>query len=340
MTSTTLNAGFPNSTRSRALHATVAMKASQTGRAESRSPGLAMMISVVATATALIGSVALAGQGIEERRATEAGARISVSMQSGQIEIVGGDQDEFVLTGIVGDEVETLEIDGTSKRWRIEVKPRSEQVDDQSASKLTLAVPSGIELEMRLVGADAVVRNLSGASVRVNSVSGNIALEEVRPDHVAIETASGDQVGDSGGRRQSRFRTQSGSIRFENLIARVEASSGSGDVEIDGSRITEANLATVSGEIRARIEPEARAKMKFATDSGPINVWLPSDAAITLLATSSTGSIDSTFGGPVESPDDSGRRLEFRSGDGGVGVEVVSSSGPIMIGAIEKASGS
>lgn len=339
MTSTTLNAGFLNSLRSCAVRATVAMKAVAIDRGKSRLPGLAMMISVAATATALIGSAALAGQGIEERRATEAGARISVSMQSGQIEVVGGDRDDFVLTGILGDDVETLEIDGTSKRWRIEVKPRSEQVDDQSASNLTLAVPSGIELEMRLVAADAVVRNLSGASVRVNSVSGDVAFEEVRPDHVAIETASGDQVGDSGGRRQSRFRTRSGSIRFENLIARVEASSGSGDVDIEGSRITEANLETVSGEIRARIEPEARAKMKFATDSGPVDLRLPSGVAITLLATSATGSIDSTFGGPAENADGTGPRLEFRSGSGGVSVEVASSSGPIVIGSTEESSG-
>ena len=169
------------------------------------------------------------------------------------------------------------------------------------------------------------VANVS-ETTRTNTGSGNIALSSIGASSQA-GTGSGNVVaravtGDFSG------RTGSGNVIVEQSSGgNVEMNSGSGNLEARGVRGS-LNASTGSGGVSA--EGEMTADWKLRTSSGSIHVRLPSEAAFTVEARSSSGGIEVNH--PMMVQGRIGRR-EVRGTvrGGGALLAVSTSSGSIRI---------
>lgn len=281
-----------------------------------------------------ISASAVAERSIDEQRPMNPDGRLQFSAVTGEFRIVGSDDNQLVISGTLGSDVRELVIEGDDGHWDVTLKPvkqRGRMMHSMTNSRLTLSVPRGAEIEAGTVSGNLVAHDLDGRQVSLRSVSGSIELEGVVPDRLSAETVSGDQRMDAGGVQGSRLRSVSGNINISatNLAGRIAINSVSGSVELDAALGDEIEIETVSGRVRAVVEPRSDARICIASHSGNIDLSMPGDTPARFRAKSFSGGIRSGFGGEVQRGRGPGRHLDHRTGDGNVDVEARSFSGNI-----------
>ncbi|GHG56886.1 DUF4097 family beta strand repeat-containing protein [Streptomyces griseocarneus] len=138
---------------------------------------------------------------------------------------------------------------------------------------VTLTVPTATRVELGVVGANAVVSGITGAT-DVRGVTGDTTLVGVRGD-VRAETVSGHlQAQALGG--GLRFNSVSGDLTLiESASASVKAETVSGDMTVDLSAGAPAHptleLTSVSGEVAVRLPHPVDAEVNANTTSGRLS---------------------------------------------------------------------
>ena len=121
------------------------------------------------------------------------------------------------------------------------------------AKDLTIEVPEGIQLDIDCVSSDV---KLAGSQtydkVTVNSVSGNVAFDEIAADKVDVDTVSGDI---NGGKLSSD---------------KAELKTTSGNITIDPVKIYKISIGTVSGDVHLLSLPDDSAQIQFSHVSGSL----------------------------------------------------------------------
>ncbi|MGW2186970.1 DUF4097 family beta strand repeat-containing protein [Streptomyces sp. NPDC001719] len=142
----------------------------------------------------------------------------------------------------------------------------------ERAVTVTLTVPTGTDVETGVVGASAVVSNISGRT-SVRGVNGDVTLVGLTGP-VRAETVSG-RLEAQGLGGDLHFTSVSGDLTLvESSGGTVKADSVSGNVVVDlapaapGPDLT---LGTVSGEIAIRLPHTADAQVDANTTSGPLS---------------------------------------------------------------------
>ncbi|MDI3417124.1 DUF4097 family beta strand repeat-containing protein [Streptomyces luteolus] len=136
---------------------------------------------------------------------------------------------------------------------------------------VSLAVPSGTDVEVGTVGASAMVSGVEGRTA-VRGVNGETTLSGLSGD-VRAETVSGT-VEVQGVTGDLKFSSVSGDLTVVAAGASVRAESVSGDmiVDLDGSdRAPDVRLSSVSGEIAIRLPHPADAVVEADTTSGTVS---------------------------------------------------------------------
>ncbi|MDI3385957.1 DUF4097 family beta strand repeat-containing protein [Streptomyces sp. B-S-A8] len=136
---------------------------------------------------------------------------------------------------------------------------------------VSLAVPSGADVEVGTVGATAMVSGVEGRTT-VRGVHGETTLAGLSGD-VRAETVSGT-VEAQGVTGDLKFGSVSGDLTVVAASASVRAESVSGDmiVDLDGSdRAPDVRLSSVSGEIAIRLPHPADAVVEADTTSGTVS---------------------------------------------------------------------
>lgn len=282
----------------------------------------------------VVPSVLWAQQDVDESREARPDARIEFTGVSGNFQFIGGDEERLHITGTLAEDVEEMTIEGEPGHWRVEIHyPRNYQSRGPRGPETELEVhlPAGAALDARAVSGGISLAGLNGPSVHAESVSGGVTATDTTPEHLSIETVSGSIRADGGGRAENRLQSVSGSIRVNGLGGRVDAESVSGNLEVSGDGIQALDAETVSGNIRADLDPADRARLNLQSHSGEIEVALPSATPLQVEAGTFSGSIDSAFGGQVQSGRGPGAELEHVRGDGNVRLEATSFSGGIRI---------
>lgn len=282
----------------------------------------------------LVAAPLQAGQPVDEVREARPDARIELAAVTGRYRIVGTDHAELGIAGTLGEDVEELIIDGDPGHWKIEIKAKNNRGrtrGSRSLSDLTVNVPRGGELEIVTVSGNIEMQDLNGSWVRATSISGDVELVNVLPTRLSVETVSGTQRMDAGGRSESRMKSVSGNIYAENLAGRIHLSTVSGNGELSAGEVEETDMETVSGRISARLQPLAQARIQLSSHSGELRLKLPEDVPLDFRANSFSGNISNDFGGEIEELRGPGRRLEVRQGAGTVRVEAKSFSGRIYL---------
>jgi DUF4097 and DUF4098 domain-containing protein YvlB len=199
------------------------------------------------------GSVALAGQPLNEKKGAAADGLVQIENISGSVEVIGWDEPMVQVTGELGDGTKGLTFNVSDKRTRISVDlPGGRNVQVESTD-LIVHVPRRSEVRVETVSADIEARELLGV-VQLESVSGDLDLEG-SPLEAELETVSGRvELRSAGELRRGSFESVSGNILVDT------------DFAVDG-RYT---FATVSGNVKLLLSAGVSADFDVETFSGDI----------------------------------------------------------------------
>ena len=234
--------------------------------------------------------------------------RVTVQPSSnGRIQIAGrkewrrGDPDDVSFEVIPGSNVVTVcavWFDGGCGERRADNADRARGADRERSTDVsvtfTVALPPGVNLDVRGVSADIDVTGVSG-DISTHSVSGNVSLSDV----------SGD----------------------------VQSSSVSGDVNVRGGTLGTITANSVSGDvIVAADELSGAGDLVFTTVSGNVDATLPSGIAADVQMSTVSGELTSEF--PVSilgGARNSNRSLRGRIGRGGRSLKFTTVSGDVLL---------
>jgi Toastrack DUF4097 len=241
-----------------------------------------------------------------------------------EVELEARDTTTVELTAISGGDAAQAAIDATRQELRTaggqpEVIVHSPEKPGKLRGfgrqpELRLRVIAPLGSTVRASSLTAEIECSAGAhDVNLKTISGEITLGDAT-GAVKLDSTSGDvRVGRVGGPLQagsisgditagaigadSRARTMSGDVTIAAAAGSLRASSMSGDIEIGNLVAGEADLSSMSGDIRAAVAPGVRVYLDLKTLSGDANSHLdagadaPSGPQLTLKASTKSGDV-------------------------------------------------
>ncbi len=168
-------------------------------------------------------------------------------------------------------------VDGDTLRVKFAKSGKSTPV--KLNKELTVWLPEGMELKevgVDSISADVSVSGITAERGKFNTISGDIAFEDVTcSGKVDFETTSGDITANFGGN-----------------LAELSADTVSGDIDLSIPGAEGLELDSTSGEIKLALQslPDA---LSVDTISGDVLLCLPKDADFTIRLDTVSGSLDS-----------------------------------------------
>jgi DUF4097 and DUF4098 domain-containing protein YvlB len=272
---------------------------------------------------------------------------IKIHNIAGKVVVIGWDQNDIAIEGHLGQDVEELEFDVSSRRAEIRVKVpkgRSRKI----RSELTIHVPMQNTVDISTVSATIEVEGLDGdkhamesvsGSIRVgatsgamdiSSVSGQISIDDADND-VEIENVSG-AVQVKGDYPNARVDTVSGAIRLDGARKTIRAETVSGSIRLHGDTLEELRVEAVSGSIVYTGGLSDRAEVRADSLSGSIRLELdrPLEGEYDLKTFS--GSIRCDLGlSTITRNKGRGKHIVFNNGDGKARIQAETFSGSLTI---------
>lgn len=269
-------------------------------------------------------AAAQAATPIDEIRPVSADAAIRVQNVSGSVEVAGWDRDEVHVTGELGESVEELRIEGGGGSLSVKVV-HPENARNIEATHLRLQVPHRALMEVETVSADIDVSGLSGDSLALKSVSGDVTAEAETGD-LRINSVSG-RLAFGGSAGNARLETVSGGIEAGRLSGEVFVNTVSGDVKLEELAASRLVMETVSGRLKVSQTSPDFSEIRIKSLSGEVDLALPASLSAVIEGKSFSGRFDGDFGRAGSD----GRRLNTRIGDGKSRVELETFSGNVTI---------
>jgi DUF4097 and DUF4098 domain-containing protein YvlB len=301
--------------------------------APGRIPAPALLFAALLCALLAVAAPAAADRPVDETRAVDAGARISIETLSGEVTVTGWNRDEVHVTGTVGDDTRGLKITGGGGTLEIEVdipEGRHEGKRDLDVH-LQISVPAGARLEVESVSTSTAVTGVSGP-VDVESVSGGVEIDGT-PESVSAETVSGG-IKVTGSRGRVHAESVSGSVEIDGGSGEVHAGTVSGRVMVDVGTVESGRLETVSGEVTFSGALAPGGDLGVEAHSGRVVVALPAGTSARFRVETFSGGIDNELSADEPrktSQYTPGKELEFTLGAGDGEVRIESFSGQVTL---------
>jgi DUF4097 and DUF4098 domain-containing protein YvlB len=241
-------------------------------------------------------------------------AAIKVSSWASGSVAVSGEQTAEILVEITGSrhraDVDDLiaEVRVSFEDGRLTVTgPKLDGLRRRNSLDLTIITPAGSDCDVRTASGDVSFVGQLG-EVAAETASGDVTVASAAGD-VSVRTSSGDVFIDEAG-RDVRANSASGDIRVAHARGAVEAKSASGDLTIAGDGPVMAD--SKSGDIDVKELSGGNANL--ASMSGDVRVTVTPGIAVYLDLSSTAGSVRSDLDetdGPGDGPEQSAA-LEIR----------------------------
>jgi DUF4097 and DUF4098 domain-containing protein YvlB len=192
-------------------------------------------------------------------------------------------------------------------------------------------VPEATEVEIQSVSGNVTLASVDGLAT-VQSVSGNVRVTDVSELSEA-QAVSGDvEVTRARSGRRMEIESVSGEVRVQEVEAsELSVSSVSGDVLLRGVSSRGASLESVSGDLEYTGTIAASGRYDFQSHSGDVVLTLADQVGFQLEASTFSGEIESDFTLKNAARDEDGRSLSAVAGDGSAIIEASTFSGDIRI---------
>lgn len=244
--------------------------------------------------TTLAGVVVLpvsAGTPINQTRPLDARGRVEIENVKGRVEVVAWDRPEVKLTGMLGDGVEKLSVDGDARVLRIKVQypTRSRNAEP---SDLIVQMPVLADLDIETVSADINVSGMASRELEIESVSGDIVASGA-PRRGSVSSVSGD-IRLAMNSASLKVETVSGQLTAQGrLNGEVALESVSGDVRLNalGERVRKLSANTVSGDVDLNVALAEDGEIRMESVSGDLLLRLPADLSAYVSGESFSGDL-------------------------------------------------
>jgi Putative adhesin len=178
------------------------------------------------------------------------------------------------------------------------------------SAAITVMVPKECPTQLGVVNAAAVVSGVC-ATTSVKSVSGKITLDGM--------TGAVDAT------------TLSGDVEAQGLDGRVAFNSVSGDLTVADAVVERLDAKTISGRVTADIDLCEGGALRVATVSGDVAIRLPAEASTVVDLRSTTGRVQSEFGGLDCAQSPGARTITGTLGSGDAKLSVTTMSGQVTL---------
>lgn len=298
-----------------------------------RSPASALLLAAMLFALLALAAPAAADRPVDETRAVDADARISIETLSGEVVVTGWNRNEVHVTGTIGDDLDGLDIraEGGNLELEIDIPDGRHHGRRDYDVDLAISVPAGAHLEVESVSTSTEVFGVAGP-VDVESVSGSVDVDGT-PEEVRAETVSG-RIRVVGSRGRVDAESVSGSVEIDGGSGRIHAGTVSGQVKVDVGTISRGHLETVSGQIRFSGALAPGGDLEAEGHSGQIDLALPAGTSARFRVSTFSGEIDNRLSGDQArrtSRYAPGKELEFTLGSGDSRVDVENFSGQVVL---------
>ncbi len=275
---------------------------------------------------------------------------LDLSNLSGDVRVTGGGGNEIRIEAIKrarhrdGGEakqlLDRLRVEMNNVGGRVEVRavyPRS--TGRMSASvDFVISVPAGAAVSLKTISGNIAVSNVRG-EVRADTVSGDLELSGT-PNVLMGKAVSGTVTARNiAGANTVTLATISGNIVTSELKARaLDANSVSGDVLLRGVQVERLEAKAVSGSIEFASPLARGGRYSFNSHSGDVRVAVLNGTGFELDATTFSGSVRSDFPITLRTDNDGrggrgsdGRTIRGTFGDASAVLSVRSFSGSVVI---------
>lgn len=260
-------------------------------------------------------------------------ASVDLGLVSGDVTVTAGSRAEVRIRAY--SEVIPLRFEHVGNTIRVTTESgHSRRAGEQ---RMEVVVPFGTRVRAASVSGSVSVRGVRG-EIDASSVSGGVVVEDATR-RAALNSVSGDVRG-RGIEGDVRARGVSGDITLERVTGEVDAETVSGEVEVRAARSDRLHAESVSGDITYEGTISRDGRYDVQSHSGTVRLYVPSDAPISLTASTFSGSVNSRLPMTME-PNRGGarrgQRMELSINGGGARVTAQTFSGDIVI--IDRASG-
>jgi hypothetical protein len=287
---------------------------------------------LLAVTAALAAPAAFAATPINETRPLDARGRIEIDNLKGRIQIRAWNRNEVHVGGSLGEGVERLVIEGGGDHLVVRVQyPKQIGVwrgDKSGPTDLELQVPLQASLDVSSVSANVDIDGVASQTLSVDSVSGGIVVAAA-PGSADINSVSGDQQLTLNS-RDVKVESVSGDVALRGRLGGdVHGETVSGQLSIDsgGSAVKRVSTNTVSGDTSIHVALADGGEMKAETVSGDIHLRMPKALSARVSAESFSGTL-SAPGAKVDKEEyGPGSSLEQRYGNGAGEIHLETFSG-------------
>lgn len=272
---------------------------------------------------------------LDESWRVAADAHVEVSNIRGHVNVQGWDRSEVSLKGSLGED-SRLEISGDDGNLTLQVRSHESGWFGHSGpthdSTLTLQVPRDCSLELHVISADAEVSGVTGKSLKVEGISGDLTLHSGAGD-ADVTSVSGDVALTAAGEAMTRVHVQtvSGDINATNLRGRVKLETVSGNIVARTAQVGDLETGSVSGDATVTTTLAAHARLHLESMSGDINLKLPPDLSAHIDASTFSGDIRTDYGSPQRPEHGPGSHLDAQVGNGDAQLDLQTFSGNITL---------
>jgi len=176
---------------------------------------------------------------------------------------------------------------------------------------VSVSVPAGCPVQLGVVSADAVVSGITAEATAVRSVSGDVTL-----DGLATSVSA---------------RTVSGTLETRRLAGDLDFTTVSGDLTVVDATTSRLRANSVSGDLTLDLVVDAESALDLKTVSGDVTVRLPGAAGLDVDVASTSGSLQSEFGGLWSERRPGQARMTGRIGSGVGRLRAKTVSGDVVL---------
>jgi len=289
-----------------------------------------LLLTTLAVALAL---PATAATPINQVRPLDARGRVEIENLKGRVEVVAWDRPEVRLGGTLGDGVERLSIEGDGRVLRIKVQYPARNRNAE-VSHLIVQMPLLADLEVETVSADIDVQGLASRELSLESVSGDIVANGA-PRRGNISSVSGD-IRLAMNSPSLRVETVSGQLALQGrLNGEIALESVSGDVRLTtlGERVRKLSASSVSGDMDLSTGLAEDGEIRLESVSGDLLLRLPAGLSAEVQGESFSGELVAP-GAKIKKEEfgpGSSFRVRYGAGKGDIRLETFSGDARLVL---------
>jgi len=252
------------------------------------------LINTVVTVVFLLASqFAYSGDEIDQTLEVTATGEVAIENLRGKVKIVGWQQNKVHVSGELDDKAKGYEFETDDGYTIFKVKmPRnmkSRQFKNTQGSDLTIKLPVDSKVTFESVNGDVTVSDVKGGA-KIHTVNGNIKATSLNK-RIELTTVNGNinakkldgkfQLSTVNGRVKDRdstgkahFETVNGSINSNTQAKSITVENVNGSIDLDLPKVAELEIATVNGEVDAKLVLLADAQIDITSVSGSTDLNL------------------------------------------------------------------